>query len=48
MTHWRADPDLTDVRNKDTLAKLPEDERALWQELWGEVAGLLQRIGDKK
>jgi tetratricopeptide (TPR) repeat protein len=48
LTHWRADPDLTGVRAKDALAKLPEDERAKWQELWGEVDGLLQRVGDKK
>ena len=48
LTHWRADPDLTGVRDQDALAKLPEDERAKWQELWGEVDGLLQRVGDKK
>jgi hypothetical protein len=48
LTRWRADPNLTGVRNKDALAKLPEDERARWQELWGEVDGLLKRVGDKK
>ena len=48
LTRWRADPDLTGVRDKDALAKLPEDERAKWQELWGEVDGLLQLVGDKK
>jgi serine/threonine-protein kinase len=48
LTRWRADPDLTGVRDKDALAKLPEDERAKWRELWGEVDGLLQRVGDKK
>jgi serine/threonine-protein kinase len=48
LTRWRTDPDLSEVRNKDTLAKLPEDERAMWQELWGEADSLLQRIGDKK
>jgi serine/threonine-protein kinase len=48
LTWWRADPDLTSVRDKDALAKLPEVERAKWQELWGEVDGLLQRVGDKK
>jgi len=48
LTYWRADPDLTGVRDKDALANLPEDERAKWQELWGEVDGLLQRVGDKK
>jgi serine/threonine-protein kinase len=48
LTHWRADPDLACVRDKDVLAKLPEDERAKWQELWGEVDNLLERVGDKK
>ena len=48
LTYWRADPDLTGVRDPDALAQLPEDERARWQELWGEVDGLLQRVGDKK
>ena len=48
LTRWRADPDLTGVRDKDALAQLPEDERAKWQELWGEVDGLLNRVGDKK
>jgi serine/threonine-protein kinase len=48
LTHWRADTDLTGVRDKDSLAKLPRDERAKWQELWGEVDALLERVGDKK
>src|SRR5262249_8552541 len=48
LTRWRADPDLTGVRDKDALAKLPEDERAKWQELWGEGDGLLKRVRDKK
>jgi hypothetical protein len=48
LTWWRADPDLIGVRYKDALDKLPEEERAKWQELWGEVDGLLQRVGDQK
>lgn len=48
LTHWRAETDLTGVHHKDALAKMPEDERAKWQELWGEVGGLLKRVGDKK
>jgi serine/threonine-protein kinase len=48
LTRWRADPDLTGVRAEDALAKLPEDERAKWQELWGEVDGLLKRVEDRK
>ena len=48
LTHWRASPDLAGVRDQDALAQLPEDERAKWQELWGEVDRLLERVGDKK
>jgi hypothetical protein len=48
LTRWRADADLTGVRDQDALAKLPEDERAKWRELWSEVDGLLKRVGARK
>jgi tetratricopeptide (TPR) repeat protein len=48
LTRWRADPALTGLRDKDALAELPEDERAHWQELWGEVDALLARVGSTK
>jgi serine/threonine-protein kinase len=48
LAWWRADPDLTGVRDNDALAKLPEDERAKWRQLWVEVDGMLERVGDKK
>jgi serine/threonine-protein kinase len=48
LTYWRADPNLTGVRDKDALAELPADEHANWQALWGEVDSMLQRVGEKK
>jgi serine/threonine-protein kinase len=43
IRHWQADADLAGVRDKGALAKLPEAERKEWQQLWADVAALLQR-----
>jgi tetratricopeptide (TPR) repeat protein len=43
LQHWQKDPDLAGVRGKEALAKLPEAERAAWQQLWAEVAALLKK-----
>jgi hypothetical protein len=43
LQHWQKDPDLDSVRGKDALVKLPEAERAAWQQLWAEVDSLLQK-----
>jgi hypothetical protein len=48
MQHWQKDPDLAAVRSKEALAKLPEAERKQWQQLWSDVATLLQRAREKK
>lgn len=40
MRHWQYDPDLVSVREQDTLAALPKDERDAWRRLWAEVAYL--------
>ena len=37
LSHWLLDPDLTGVRDREALAKLPEAERIQWQKLWQEV-----------
>jgi serine/threonine-protein kinase len=42
LTHWQQDADLAGVRDKQALAALPADERAEWEKLWAEVAGLLR------
>jgi Tfp pilus assembly protein PilF len=48
LTHRRGDADLAGVRDEGALAKLPEEERKRWGELWAEVDALLRRAGDKK
>jgi tetratricopeptide (TPR) repeat protein len=43
LQHWQKDADLTSVRGKEALAKLPEAERAAWQQFWAEVETLPQK-----
>src|SRR5262249_8642897 len=43
LQQWQRDPDLAGVRDAKALARLPEDERAAWRELWDEVAKLLKQ-----
>jgi hypothetical protein len=43
MQHWQRDPDLAGVRDKQALAALPEAQRRLWEQLWADVAALLDR-----
>jgi tetratricopeptide (TPR) repeat protein len=49
LSEWQQDTDLTAVRGAG-LAKLPENEREGWRELWAEVDQLLARVRsrDKK
>jgi hypothetical protein len=41
MRLWYTDADLAGVRGK-ALGMLPEDERAGWGKLWGDVDALLK------
>jgi tetratricopeptide (TPR) repeat protein len=43
MQHWQQDKDFAGVRGPDALARLPEAERATWQQLWADVAAMLTR-----
>jgi serine/threonine-protein kinase len=43
LQHWQQDPDLASVRNMEALAKLPEAERAAWQQFWADVEKLLKK-----
>ena len=43
MKHWQKDTDLTGIREKDALAKLPVEERAAWEKLWAGVAEALKK-----
>jgi serine/threonine-protein kinase len=46
LKDWQGDPDLTCVRDKAALEKMPVEEREGWQKLWAEVGVLLQKIGE--
>jgi tetratricopeptide (TPR) repeat protein len=41
LRHWRQDPDLSGVRDKGLLARLPAQERLAWHKLWADVADAL-------
>jgi tetratricopeptide (TPR) repeat protein len=41
LTTWQTDPALAGVRDPEALAKLPDAERAEWQQFWKDVAALL-------
>jgi serine/threonine-protein kinase len=42
LRHWQRDRDLAGLRDKETLAKLPAEERAACAKLWADVAALLK------
>jgi serine/threonine-protein kinase len=48
LMHWQADDDFAGVRDKNALAKLPDQEREAWQNLWAGVTHLLKEAPDKK
>jgi hypothetical protein len=48
LSRWQNDAELASVRDKDALAKLPEDERQAWLKLWADVAALLERTSAAK
>jgi len=43
LEHWKADRDLTSLREPDARANLPDVERKDWQAFWSGVADLLKR-----
>jgi serine/threonine-protein kinase len=47
LRRWQADPDLAGIRDSEALAKLPAEERKACARLWGEVAELLKRSGER-
>ncbi len=47
LTHWREDPDLAGLRDKDAVDKLPEAERDTCRKLWADVETLLHRDPEK-
>jgi tetratricopeptide (TPR) repeat protein len=43
LRHWQRDKDLAGVRAETALARLPENERKEWTQLWADVADLLKK-----
>ena len=43
LKHWHQDSDLAGIRDAAALAKLPAQERTDCQQLWADVAALLQK-----
>ncbi len=44
FAHWKADSDLSTIRDEKELAKLPERERAQFAGLWADVDALLIQV----
>jgi serine/threonine protein kinase/tetratricopeptide (TPR) repeat protein len=44
FAHWKADSDLSTIRDEKELAKLPEGERAQFAGLWADVDALLIEV----
>ena len=47
LTSWLKDPALAGLRNRRSLATLPEKEREQWCKLWADVTVLLQKVEQK-
>jgi serine/threonine-protein kinase len=43
LQHWKTDPDLAGIRDREALKRLPEDERNTWGAFWGNVDSVLGR-----
>ncbi len=48
LLRWKQERHLAGVRDKDALAKLSENERAVWQKLWDDVDALMSQLRQKK
>ena len=47
LEHWKQDADLAGIRDEEDLAKLPEEERAAFKQLWAEVDQLVAKSAGK-
>jgi hypothetical protein len=48
LQHWQRDADLSSLREKDAVAKLPAEVRQACEKLWADVAALLAKTQAKK
>jgi tetratricopeptide (TPR) repeat protein len=48
LRRWQADASLDGVRARQTLARMPDEERKQWESLWSDVDALLQSVNELK
>jgi tetratricopeptide (TPR) repeat protein len=48
LQHWRNNPGLASVRDKEGLAMLPDPERRAWEQFWADVEDLRKRVRETK
>ena len=48
LGHWQRAPDFAGVHDPDALAKLSEEDRKEWRQVWADVEGLLSRADSQK
>jgi hypothetical protein len=48
LQHWKTDTDLDGIRHEKHLAKLPEEERPAFKQLWKDVDQLLTKATANK
>jgi hypothetical protein len=48
LVNRQGSPNLAAMREKEALAKLPEDEARQWQKFWTDVADTLAKVQGKK
>jgi hypothetical protein len=48
LNHWKGDSDLAGIGDEIGMAKLSENERAAFKQLWKDVDQLLARAGGGK
>ena len=48
LRHWKTDGELASVRTRDSIARLPADERKQWATLWSDVDALLRRLSRRE
>jgi tetratricopeptide (TPR) repeat protein len=47
LQHWQKDADLTGLRDREALAKLPAQEQKAFSQLWADVATLLEKAEER-
>jgi hypothetical protein len=48
LPHWKADPDLAGILDREAIDKLPDEERQAWRDFWSEVDALLAKAGGNR